>query len=358
MKKNIYQYLLAALLLLGSAATAMAGNPDRQGEAGAYELLLNPWARSSGLHSMTTSCVRGAEAMFLNVAGIGRASTYGADSTTFTDIAMGHARLYEGSGISLSSFSIAQKLKSGGAIGLSISAVDFGAINVTTTNQPEGTGATYSPTFFNIALGYSQTFVNKISVGFLFKGIVESTSDVSATGFALDAGVQYVTGDKDEFKFGISLKNIGSKMSFGGQGLSQSRKNPAGNYGYNLTYDTRGASFELPSQLNIGASYDFLLNSSNRLTAVGNFTSNAFSRDIIGGGVEYGFGNYLALRAGYRYELGFDKGSASLYTGVSAGVSVDIPIKKDTDNRVGIDYAYLPTNPFNGTHQLTVRIGL
>ena len=350
MKKNIYQFLLFAALLFSFSEVMLAGNPDRQGESGAYELLLNPWARSSGLHSMTTSCVSGAEAMFLNVAGIGRGSD--------TDIAIGHSRLYEGTGISLNAVSISQKLKGGGALGIAINAVDFGTINVTTTNQPEGSGATFSPTFFNIALGYSQTFANKISVGVLFKGIIESTSDVSATGFALDAGVQYVSGEKDEFKFGISLKNVGSKMNFGGQGLTQSRANPGGNYTYNLTYESRTAAFELPSQLNIGASYDFLLGRMHRLTVVGNFTSNAFSRDQLGGGIEYGFGDFLMLRGGYRQELSYDKATSSLYTGVCAGASLDIPVKKEGGNKLGIDYAYLPTNPFNGSHHLTIRIGL
>ena len=40
-----------------------AGNPDRQGEAGGYELLLNPWARNAGLHAMSTSFAYGVEAM-------------------------------------------------------------------------------------------------------------------------------------------------------------------------------------------------------------------------------------------------------------------------------------------------------
>jgi len=65
-----YTYLLSCCLLL--AGVAFAGNPDRQGEAGANQLLINPWARSAGLHSLNTSYVSGAEAMYLNVAGLSR----------------------------------------------------------------------------------------------------------------------------------------------------------------------------------------------------------------------------------------------------------------------------------------------
>ena len=67
MNKFIY-ILFAVVMSLTMCHSAFAGNPDRQGEAGAYELLMNPWARSAGLHSMGTSFVNGVEAMRLNVA--------------------------------------------------------------------------------------------------------------------------------------------------------------------------------------------------------------------------------------------------------------------------------------------------
>ena len=71
MNKILYKFgsLVLAVLV---ATSVWAGNPDRQGEAGAPELLMNPWARSAGLHTMTTSMITGAEAMRLNIAGLAR----------------------------------------------------------------------------------------------------------------------------------------------------------------------------------------------------------------------------------------------------------------------------------------------
>ena len=66
------KYNILAVLALFVCSVAFAGNPDRQGEAGAYELLINPWARSAGLHTLNTSCITGVEAMGLNVAGLAR----------------------------------------------------------------------------------------------------------------------------------------------------------------------------------------------------------------------------------------------------------------------------------------------
>ena len=57
-------------MAVAMSATAWAGNPDRAGSAGATQLLINPWARSSGWALANSSSVRGAEAMFSNIAGL------------------------------------------------------------------------------------------------------------------------------------------------------------------------------------------------------------------------------------------------------------------------------------------------
>ena len=342
-------FLYIALLL--SSVLLWGGNPDRQGAAGAYELLMNPWARSAGLHTLTTAHIRGVEAMRLNVAGLSRIRR--------TEVMLGHARYLEGTDIRMNAIGISQKVGENGAFGLSIMALDFGEIPVTTTALPEGTGATYSPNFFHLGLGYAHTFENKVSVGVLFRGISESTADVGALGFAIDAGIQYVTGPKDNFKFGISLRNVGSKMSFNGEGLTYQAPNP--DNGDNLTIEIRSAPFEIPSMLNIGMGYDFWSkNELHRITGVANFTSNSFSRDQLGAGIEYTFKEQFSLRGGYKIDLDsrVESDPPSVYTGLSAGVSIEVPFNADKDSRFGIDYAYRASQPFNGTHNLSLRISI
>ncbi len=337
--------------MLGFAVQSYAGNPDRQGEAGASELLFNPWARSAGLHSLGTACVTGVDAMRLNIAGLGRING--------TELVIANTRLYEGSTLKLNSLGFAQKMGDNGALGISLVAVDFGDIPITTVNQPEGTGGFYSPGFFHMGLGYSHTYDNKISVGILARGISEALPDVSAFGFALDAGVQYVSGDKDEFKLGITLKNIGSPMNFGGgEGLSFQGEKPEGEGTYQLTFNQRAEGFELPSVLNIGISYDFYLGETNYIRGVGNFTSNAFSRDQIGVGAEAMFFDKFALRAAYKLEVGnsTNEEAENVYSGLAFGASVDVPLRKAGSQRLGIDYAYRTTNPFRGTHNFAVRM--
>lgn len=348
MNKFIY-ILFTVVLSLTMCQTAFAGNPDRQGEAGAYELLMNPWARSAGLHTMSTSFVSGVEAMRLNVAGLSRVKG--------TEVMISHARYLEGTDIKMNAFGLAQKVGKNGTFGLSLMSLDFGDIPITTENSPEGTGGTFSPNFFNLGIGYGHIFENKISVGILFRTISESTADLRAFGFALDAGVQYVSGPQDNFKLGLSLRNVGSPMSFGGQGLSQQLSVP--NTSYQLSFEQRPSAFELPSVLNIGVSYDFIIGDKNRITALSNFTSNSFSRDQLGAGIEYAFSEKFMLRGGYKYDLGQNDApdEKNVYTGFAGGLSIQVPVSKNSDTTFGIDYAFRTSNPWGGTHNLAIRLG-
>jgi Type IX secretion system protein PorV len=350
MKFNPYTYIYVCCFAMLATATAFAGNPDRQGEAGANQLLINPWVRSAGLHSMNTASVTGSDAMFLNVAGLARINKM--------QVQLAHTRYLVGADININALGFANRVGKNGAFGLSLVAFDLGEFLVTTENTPEGTGATFSPSFINFGLSYSHRFENKVSVGVTAKFINESVSSVAARAFALDAGVQYVTGEKDNFKFGISLRNVGSKMRFTGEGLARSRPNPGPNPDYPITYYSRSSVYELPSQLNIGASYDFLFGSATRLTVLGNFTSNAFSRDQMGGGIEFALGKTFALRAAYKTEANADAVQATLDNGISGGLSVALPVRKGSDTRISLDYAYRVTKIYDGIHNLGLRIDL
>lgn len=344
--------LLAGISLILGSVALQAGNPDRQGEAGANQLLINPWARSAGLHSMHTSGVQGAEAMYLNVAGLSRLRKM--------ELQVSHTRYLVGADININALGFAQRIGKGGAFGVSLMALDMGDLDLTTEDTPEGSGATFSPSFFNMGLSYSQMFESKVSVGVTAKFVNESVTNVRASAFSLDAGVQYVTGPKDNFKFGISLRNVGTKLRFSGEGLSTGLPNPGPTFEYDNTYYVRSASYELPSQLNIGLSYDWLFGTVTRLTVLGNFTSNAFSRDQAGLGVDFHLNRYFSVRASYKSE--FDAplrgGESTLDNGLAGGFSVSTPLKKGAENSISFDYAYRTTGVFNGIHNLAIRINM
>lgn len=329
-----------------------AGNPDRQGEAGAYELLLNPWARSAGVGLLNTGTISGVEAMRLNPAGL-----YFEGKSEFS---ASHMRLFDGAGVNMNAAGMAFKIGDNGTMGFNLGAMDFGDNAITTVLQPEGTGGTFSPSFIHVGVGYSHSFKDKIFVGVLFRGISETVVDVSALGVAMDAGVQYRGGKDNRVRLGISLRNMGPPMKFSGEGLSNeiSVNEPQTNQ-YFLTGYVRASKFELPTVLNLGTSYDFqFAGGRDYLRTMVNFTSNAFSRDNLGVGAEYSFRKFLQLRAGYRIALGeVAEGRDDLYTGISGGFSIDVKTSKkpENKNRLGIDYSYRTNQHFAGTHNLGLR---
>ncbi len=360
--KNISKYLLGAIIAgtLAVPAKLQAGNPDRAGSAGASELLINPYARSSGWAGANSARVRGLEGQFLNVAGLAH--------TRKTEVIFSRCSWLGGSGININSFGLSQHVGETGAIGLGIVALDGGDIPITTVEQPEGGLGTYSPLFLNIGLSYSKGFSDNIFGGICLRVISEQISNVAARGVALDAGIQYVAGKYDQMHFGIALRNVGPKMVYKGDGLSFETIILNGTVqGNTQTVEQRAAAFELPSLLNIGGAYDFYLkkdstgvNKSHRITVAANFRSNSFTSDQFMIGAEYGFKQYLMLRAGYCYEKGITKSETrqTAFTGPTAGVTLELPFGAEKKSSFGVDYSYRFTNPFSGTHTVGIRVNL
>ena len=393
--KNLYKSLIICTLvalLSAMVSPAFAGNRDRSGQAGASHLLIDPWARTSGMAGAGVAEVRGLESVFSNVAGL--------TSVRKTELAFNRTQYLVGSGcgININSIGIAQHLgkqKDFGVIALSFFSQNFGEVMITTTDQPEGGLGHFSPTLTYIGLHYAKSFNNFIKGGVSIKIINERISDSKATGFAIDAGVQYVTGKFENFKIGVTLKNIGLPMRYSGDGLSVRARITSQDY--EQTLEMRSAEFEMPSLLSIGISYDLLFfgakyadyskedlaaegltrdDAEHRLTFAGAFTANSYTRDVFSIGLEYGFRNIFMIRAGYGFE-NIGKGavssenetaaillnSDSFFSGPAVGASILIPFTKERKNhtigpRMYLDYAYRFTNHWRGNHYIGIKIAL
>ena len=357
MKKSFGYIVLSLVALLGlTAPQAFAGNKDRSGQAGAAELLINPWAASSGWGNAGMSSVHGLDAMFGNVAGI--------SSCRSIDLNFTHTTWLMGVGndTRISSFGVLARVGESSVLGLSFMSFSIGEIPITTVDNPDpGTLGTYKPNLMNINLSFAKSFSNSISGGFNLKIISESIKDMSGIGVAIDAGIQYVTGPFDNVHFGITLKNIGPTMKFAGDGLSL-KVFMDNSSNQQFTMVQRADEFELPTQLSIAAAYDWLIGESNRITIAGNFCSNSFTNDQFIVGLEYAWKEILMLRAGYTYENGIWSGTDSddcmnINRGLSAGLSVQAPLSKgENPLRIAIDYSFRDTYTFKGTHSVGARI--
>ena len=345
-----YNKITLCLIMIFSFNFSFAGNEDRAGSAGATELLINPWAKSSSWGSAGISSVNGLEAIFLNVAGLAYANP--------TEIQFSRTNwLGSITGIGLNAAGLAQKVGESGVLGISFTSMNYGDLQITTTELPEGGIGTFNPSSMNFNIAYAKKFSSSISGGLNLKVVSQTISNVRAQGIALDAGIRYVTGDQEHMKFAISLKNVGPPMSFSGDGLSIDMLNPSTSISIGM--QQRVSSFELPSQLNIGASYDFNFNESNKLTLAGTFSANSFSKDQFRSGLEYTLITEKAsfsLRAGFVYEESLFNSleTSTALSGPSGGFSFEFPFG-DGGSNIGIDYGYRESI-LGGMHCVGARI--
>ncbi len=351
--KNIFRiFAVVAIMMLLSYQSVWAGNDNRRGTAGATELLINPWARSTGWGSASVANVRGIDAFYSNIAGL---SFINKMEVTYANTMLYNGKSGLNSGATINSFGLAVRVFDNGVFGMSLMALGLGDIDVTTEGSPEAINGTYSPNLMNINVAYAHSFTLSIHGGVNLKIISESTDNVTGSAFAVDAGIQYVSGADDELKFGISLKNWGPSFSADGTGMSFQFVNGALN---DMTAEYRSGEMELPTCLNIGASYDFLFETWNqRLTFAAAFTSNAFMKDNIAFGAEYSLLDMFALRCGYVYQSDIFDAAArtTAFQGLCAGASVNVPLhKKDSDSKTGlsIDYSFRQCDNLKGTHSI------
>ncbi len=338
--------------MTGISVCSFAGNEDRVGSAGASHLLINPWARGSAIGDAGIANMNGLEATFTNIAGLA--------FTDKTQIKFNYSNWMGSANIGLNSAGFAQRLSESDVIAISVQSLNYGDIAITTVANPEGNIGFFSPRANIFNIGYAKKFSSTISGGINFKVISENISNLKSSGIAIDAGIRYVTGDKEQIKFGIALKNVGPVMRYKGDGLSQQVSYVS--TGFIGSLEQRSATYELPSLLSIGGSYDFIFTPENKLNLALGFTANSFSKDQFRVGLDYGMiSEKMAfnVRAGYVYEkdvLSAENRSNALI-GPTAGFSLDALVGK-SKSALGLEYCARFAGIFGIIHTMGLTISL
>lgn len=347
---------LKSVLIIGvamiSSFSVNAGNEDRVGSAGASHLLINPWARSSAFGDAGIASVNGLEASFMNIAGLA--------FTEKTQIQMNYSNWMGSAGIALNSAGIAQRISEDAVFAVSIQSLNYGDIPITTVENPEGNIGTFSPRASVFNVGYARSFSSSIYGGINFKVVSENISNLKSSGIAIDAGIRYVTGEQDQIKFGITLKNVGPVMRYKGDGLAQQIDYLS--TGVTATLEERSATFELPSLLSVGGSYDFIFDETSKLNLSFGFTANSFSSDQYRIGLNYGMAQEKVafnFRAGFVYEenLFNVENRSNAFSGPTAGFSVDALVGENK-SALGIEYAARFAGVFGIIHTIGATIAL
>jgi hypothetical protein len=234
-------------------------------------------------------------------------------------------------------------------VGLHIFALDSGPMDLTTEDDPDGTGQQFSVTGICIRGTYARRITDRLRIGFTGKFIREDIYTAYMQTFAFDIGSNFNTGIYG-FVLGMSVTNLGPEAKYGGEGLEVELTEEWTQNG-NLSKITE--SFPLPMTFRlglmneiIGPNSEFVKNRNHRLlVAMDGINSRDFT--LYGTvGVEYSWKDIAYVRFGNR--LGHDTAKWS----VGGGFNIDTGSLS-----VGLDYAYVNYSILNFTHQFGLNFG-
>lgn len=329
------------LILILFATSIYAGDVARKGTTGAEQVLIPVGARGIATGGAFLANITGLESIYYNPAGL--------DVYPQTEAMFSYVNYL--ADINISYFAIGTSLGDVGSIGLDLKTFDFGDIPVTTETFPDGTGETYSPSFITLGFTYSKVLTDRISIGTNLKIISENIENTNATGFALDAGVQYRF--SEALMIGAAVKNIGSDMNYTGQDLADRTGIPGSIPGSSSgSYEIITEGFQIPSFFQLSMTYALNINEQNNLLFAGAYTANNSFEDIANLGLEYGFMNNFFVRGGYNFLV--QNASEYIY-GLTFGAGLDYKI----GGEVGFvfDYAFREVKDFpTANHVFTIKL--
>ncbi len=242
----------------------------------------------------------------------------------------------------------ATNLSDFGTVGVFVSVLSMGEMQVRTVSQPEGTGEYFDAGALVIGLNYSRFLTENFAIGFNAKYINESIWHMSATGFAIDVGTMYKIKVLNELRIAASISNFGTKMQLSGRDVT--RTVPSGGGGRDLVpVNYELDKFDLPLLFRFGISSDLVKTESNRLTLAFDAVHPNDHSEFINSGFEYAWEEIIFIRAGYNslFEVNSEKG-LTLGFGLNYRLLDMVKLK--------LDYAYQDFGRLTNLHYFSVGL--
>jgi hypothetical protein len=349
--KTLKRILVIFTVVLFGVSSVFAGGGSRNGTGGASELIIPVGAHGIALGGSSIATETGLDALYWNPAGI-------AGTTKSVTAEFSHMNYIADIGVEYGAVGI--NFEGFGIIAIDVKSLNIGDIPVTTNDQPDGTGQTFSPQFLVAGASYARQLTDRISIGLTLNYISETIAQVSTSGVAVNAGVQYKDlGDIPGLNFGLVIKNIGPQMTFGGPGLLV-KASPTGSTATPTDaflrapsfYSIEAAAFDLPSSIDIGVGYALPIDDVNALQLSGTFENNNFSGDLYNVGAEYGYNKLFFARVGYT--ISPENQDANYIYGFTAGAGINYDLG-GVDLK--IDYAYRNVKYFDANHVFEISLG-
>lgn len=340
LNRKITIIFAAVLLLLSSTAFAQEG-VSKTGTTAAKFLSIGVGARANAMGGAYSSVANDATALYWNPAGIASIGEY--------QTMLSHTSLFADINLNYVGFVI--PFQDLGVLGLSVTALDYGEMEITTEYYPDGTGETFSAGSYAFGLSFARNITEDFALGITAKYITENIYNSSASGFAFDIGTIFTTPFYG-VKFASSITNYGTKMQMDGQDLLIQYDSDPQSSGNNESLDGYLGTdeFNLPLRLQIGLSKDFSFFEGQRLTvAVDAAHPNDNNQWVNVGGELALFNEMIFLRGGYKTLFLEDS---------QEGLTLGFGLNYDGLEyfRIAVDYSYQQYEYLDNIHTFGVAL--
>ena len=296
--------------------------------------------KAIGMGSAFVAVANDASALYWNPSGISRVMK--------TQFLASHTSWLVGSNINW--VGVSMNFDNVNSIGISFTQLDYGEDNVTTVLSPEGTGERWTAMDMSIGLSYARNLTDRFSIGGTVKYINQQIYNESASAFAVDVGLLYIT-EFNDLKIGMSISNFGSDMKMDGKDLIRRIDLDPSSTGINKTIpsELKTDSWTLPLLFRVGIAMDVLKYEDIVVTTAIDAFRPSDNNSSVNIGMEFAWNNIFFARAGYK-NLFLDNSEEGLNFG--GGLKYNFM----ETSFVHVDYAYTAFGKFNNLHTFSLGV--
>jgi hypothetical protein len=222
------------------------------------------------------------------------------------------------------------------ALGVHLTQLDYGEEEVTTVAAPNGTGERWDAQDLAIGLSYCRRLTDRFSMGGTVKYIEQRIWNESASTFAFDLGLLFVTGFND-MRLGVSMSNFGGELTMAGRDLLQQVDIDPSNSGSNksLVGNLKTDPWSIPLLFRVGVAMDAYKDDIFRLTVAADALRPNDNEESVNVGGEFAWNDMIYLRGGYKSLFGTD---------AEEGISLGAGLKYSAEGLGSLEVSYAYTN--------------
>jgi hypothetical protein len=340
MKTKIYSWIILVAVGCSLLEAQVTNEVSKRGTTAAPFLSIGQGARALGMGSAFVAIANDPSAMYWNPAGIADLSGI--------EILIDHT--YWIADIQYDYLAATINTGSFGTVGVNLTMSNIGEMNVTTIDQHDGTGETFSVTDMAVGVSYGLKLTDAFAIGFNPKFIYQKIWKMSASAFAHDLGVKYNTPFKG-VTLGMSVSNFGTKMQMHGTNAIVLYDPDPTSTGTNnrIPAEMSMDEWELPLNFRVGLGYDLPLGSLGKLTLAADAMHPSDNYESVNIGGEYVFDDFIYLRGGMKSLFLKDSEETSTF---------GIGIRKYLVGHLqfSVDYAYQSFSRLKNAQKMTLGI--